>query len=466
MSGDQRQTMPVDREKKLIYFLIIIFLILQSCSISRKENITATVEFTASGYHQPEPTKPVKFTQTIEKDSLFRIKYIYTTKDRIDTNKTYYHFYHEFQLVADTSIHYQKIILKDSLINELWLTNFKTYSINETKYDVYKFLNNVTIHDYCVNFYAYYWCPYFGVIIWRYGSDSHGRPGKILTKSHNPEYDKTLNNLIDSILNDKDFYLYKGATKDFELMEKNELQKACAPYTPQIDNPWVIDSLRTFVQANTEYPEIKNKCMSGNFYTDIKIDETGKVEHGLYSYSSEKVFYTNYEDFQKECLRVLDEITAWEPTVYLGKEIWSYNKLTFHFIIPDSSICKDEFRKRAKQLEQERANQVYTMVEDMPKFSGGEQALTQYLKNEIIYPEKAKQSGISGRIHVKFIIDKEGKISNIKIIRAFESDWKEEFIRETFRLIENMPKWRPGRQRGETMNVEKSLLIEFNPDNE
>lgn len=107
---------------------------------------------------------------------------------------------------------------------------------------------------------------------------------------------------------------------------------------------------------------------------------------------------------------------------------------------------------------QDPENPIFEVVEDMPEFPGGGMpAMLKYLAENIKYPENAKKNGTQGRVVVHFIVNKDGSISDIGILRGIDS----ELDREAIRVISTMPKWKPGMQRGEAVRVKYTVPIMF-----
>jgi len=100
---------------------------------------------------------------------------------------------------------------------------------------------------------------------------------------------------------------------------------------------------------------------------------------------------------------------------------------------------------------------IYTVVEEMPEFQGGTQALYSYLGSNIKYPETAKKEGISGRVFVQFVVEKDGSINNVKILRGIGGGCDE----EATRVVKAMPNWKPGKQDGKQVRVKYNLPIKF-----
>lgn len=125
------------------------------------------------------------------------------------------------------------------------------------------------------------------------------------------------------------------------------------------------------------------------------------------------------------------------------------------FEVPDGIKGGTGVVEAPKVVEKEK---VYIFVEMMPEFPGGEDALNKFLRNNTHYPTMASESGISGTVFVKFVVDKSGVIGNVTIEGARKGGGLEE---EAMRVVKKMPKWKPGKQNGETVAVYFNLPIRF-----
>lgn len=103
---------------------------------------------------------------------------------------------------------------------------------------------------------------------------------------------------------------------------------------------------------------------------------------------------------------------------------------------------------------------IYTIVEDMPEFYGGNEALFKFLGEQVSYPKTAKDQGIEGTVYVHFVVDKQGVISNAEIARGVREDLNLEAIR----VVRSMPNWKPGKQKGELVKVRYTLPFKFKLD--
>lgn len=110
----------------------------------------------------------------------------------------------------------------------------------------------------------------------------------------------------------------------------------------------------------------------------------------------------------------------------------------------------------AKEVEEEET-QVFFIVEDMPEFPGGEMALRAYIANAIKYPVIAQENGIQGKVYVTFVVGKDGSVSNATIARGVDPS----IDKEALRVVNALPKWKPGKQRGKPVNVSYTVPINF-----
>lgn len=102
-------------------------------------------------------------------------------------------------------------------------------------------------------------------------------------------------------------------------------------------------------------------------------------------------------------------------------------------------------------------NRVYTIVEEMPSYSGGEAAMYKFIHENLRYPTTKQENAIQGRIILRFIISKTGKIKNIEKVK----DTGESLADSLIKVIEKMPDWNPGKQNGKAVDVFYTLPIQI-----
>lgn len=93
----------------------------------------------------------------------------------------------------------------------------------------------------------------------------------------------------------------------------------------------------------------------------------------------------------------------------------------------------------------------------MPQFPGGDAARVTYMIENIKYPETAKNKGLQGTVYVSFVVEKDGRITNTKVIKGVESS----LDAEAFRVVSAMPKWKPGTDKGKPVRVQFNMPIQF-----
>ena len=100
---------------------------------------------------------------------------------------------------------------------------------------------------------------------------------------------------------------------------------------------------------------------------------------------------------------------------------------------------------------------VFDVVEVMPQFPGGQIAMLKYIMENMKYPEQAMKEGIQGRVAVRFIVEKDGSISDVKPILSVHPLLNKEAVR----VVESMPKWTPGKQNGKPVRVRFNVPVMF-----
>ena len=101
--------------------------------------------------------------------------------------------------------------------------------------------------------------------------------------------------------------------------------------------------------------------------------------------------------------------------------------------------------------------EIFQIVEEMPAFPGGEAKLMEYVAKNIKYPQIARETGIQGRVFVGFVVEPDGSVSNVKVLRGIGGGCDE----EAMRVVNSMPKWKPGKQRGKAVRVSYMLPVNF-----
>lgn len=93
----------------------------------------------------------------------------------------------------------------------------------------------------------------------------------------------------------------------------------------------------------------------------------------------------------------------------------------------------------------------------MPMFPGGDDSLRKFIQKSVKYPEVAKENGIQGKVFVQFVINGRGKVEQVKVVRGVDPSLDKEAVR----IIEALPAWQPGKQRGKPVKVSYTVPINF-----
>jgi len=125
----------------------------------------------------------------------------------------------------------------------------------------------------------------------------------------------------------------------------------------------------------------------------------------------------------------------------------------------DENTAMEEYIFVPDDEEEEEVEEkhIFLVVENMPEYPGGEAAMYKFIGANIEYPRMAKESGISGRVFVTFVVERDGSVTDVQILRGIGGGCDEEAIR----VIEAMPKWSPGKQRGKPVRVQYRMPIKF-----
>jgi periplasmic protein TonB len=139
------------------------------------------------------------------------------------------------------------------------------------------------------------------------------------------------------------------------------------------------------------------------------------------------------------------------------------NLILFVLFLPFSLFAQEKTSTETITIEVEPIEEapadedVYTIVDTLPEYPGGPEAMFKYMSSEIVYPEVMKKAGIMGTVYIGFIVEKNGSISNAKVLKGIGGGCDEEALR----VVNAMPDWSPGIQRGKAVRVHFTLPIKY-----
>ncbi len=127
----------------------------------------------------------------------------------------------------------------------------------------------------------------------------------------------------------------------------------------------------------------------------------------------------------------------------------------------DESTKVDEYKAPAPVKQEEESEiqeqEIFQVVETAPSFPGGDATRMKFLQDNIKYPAMARESGIQGTVYVTFVVERNGSVTDVKLLRGIGGGCDEEALR----VVKNMPKWEPGKQRGKPVRVQFNMPIKF-----
>jgi TonB family protein len=215
-----------------------------------------------------------------------------------------------------------------------------------------------------------------------------------------------------------------------------------------------------YLNKKIHYPEeAKVNNISGIVYAYFEIDRKGKVQNA-------KIIDGISESFDKEVLEAVKNMPDWEPAYFMGKPLVmqlvvpiSFSQITTgddakKFIqrvgLP-SELVNDEVKNTGEK------QKPFVVVDKPPQFPGGEEGRMQYLTDNIDYPKQARDEGIQGTVYVTFIVEADGSITNVKVLRGIGGGCDEEAVE----VVEKMPDWEPGKKDGEAVRTQFNMPIRF-----
>lgn len=234
-----------------------------------------------------------------------------------------------------------------------------------------------------------------------------------------------------------------------------------------------LQALENFIATQTKYPqEALNKKQQGIIEVNLVVLKDGKI-------SNINCTNNKYEELCNEAKRVIALMPKWAPAKVNGQAVNAhhtiaigfklYNKQITHVIIPDEAIINKEATKNQDIVESDpngvddallskpknkSDNITVTFAEQMPEFNGN---LMAYLSENIVYPSMAEENNIEAKVITQFIVEIDGSISNVEIIKKM--GWG--FDEEALRVVKAMPNWKPGKQNGKPVRVLYTLPIHF-----
>lgn len=214
-----------------------------------------------------------------------------------------------------------------------------------------------------------------------------------------------------------------------------------------------------FLAANVRYPaECQEQGIQGRVLVSFVVNTDGSIEEI-------KAMRSPDPALSKEAERVVGLMPKWKPAMQGDKAVRSRFYLPIMFRLKGDETQKPDSVKAdmaANDVPQAASaesgdEKVYEMVETNAQFPGGDQECYKWLAQNMKYPVKAQEEGVQGRVVVSFVVNRDGSIVDVKVIRSPHSS----LSKEAERLVKSMPKWKPAMQGGKTVRSRFSLPLMF-----
>jgi TonB family protein len=201
-----------------------------------------------------------------------------------------------------------------------------------------------------------------------------------------------------------------------------------------------------FLKQNMRYPglAIENK-IEGTVIVSFTVRKSGKI-------NNVEIVRGIGSGCDEEVVRLITSMPDWTPGIQLGKPVDVVFLMPVCFDLPE--ISPEYETEKELPIDQ---GEILFVAEVMPEFEGGAIQRTRFIQDNIKYPVKARSNRTQGTVYAKFIVEPDGSLANVHIISGIGDGCDEEVMR----VINLMPKWRPGYQGNEPVRVEMVLPVKF-----
>ena len=242
---------------------------------------------------------------------------------------------------------------------------------------------------------------------------------------------------------------------DFWWLENGHVHLGVPEYMPSF--PGGETALKDYISDHLKYPPLAVEGdITGRVFVGFVVMEDGSLDcfkliRGL-GYGCDEA-----------ALEVFKDMPKWMPAMQRGKAI------SYPYIVP-VHFCFDCENKKLKQeivssVEEAPASpdgqELIFIVEKMPEYPGGFEAMSAFINANLVYPQEAIDAGIEGRVFVGFVVEKDGSVSSIKLLRGIGYGCDE----AAMDVVRKMPKWKPATQRGKPVRVQYQFPLNFKLEN-
>lgn len=248
-----------------------------------------------------------------------------------------------------------------------------------------------------------------------------------------------------------------ATTKDINISISDSIKTSKDGFDTPSTNPQFPEGdtgLMKFIARNLKYPiEAQNKGEQGRVVAQFVVDADGSI-------TDISIVKSVSPTCDMEAIRVIAIMPNWNPGTVAGKPVRTRYTLPILFQLNGQAgkgVAAADKEGIIVQGSSENVEDVVEVAERAAEFPGGTSALIQYMSQNLKYPADAQKNGVSGRVLVQFIVNNDGSISDIKIVKSVSPSCDTEAVR----VIARMPKWKPGIMKGEPVRTRFTMPINF-----
>ena len=218
--------------------------------------------------------------------------------------------------------------------------------------------------------------------------------------------------------------------------------------------PGGMEEMMKFLQQNIKYPkEAQEQGKQGRVIVQFVVNKDGSI-------TDAKIMKPVDPLLDAEALRVVRSMPNWTPGKQRGKEVRVRFTLPVTFRLDGGEESKPAEVKQVVKAPTQ-GEEIFNVVEHQPEYPGGMGELMKFIQRNIRYPKEAQEQGKQGRVIVQFVVEKDGSITEAKVARSADP----QLDAEALRIVSEMPKWTPGKQRGKEVRTRFSLPVTFRLSN-
>ena len=218
--------------------------------------------------------------------------------------------------------------------------------------------------------------------------------------------------------------------------------------------PGGMGEMMKYLQENIKYPEqAKSNGVQGRVIVQFVVNKDGSISNDTVVRSVDPLL-------DAEAIRVVRSMPNWTPGKQKGEAVRVRFTLPVTFRLDGGEESKPAEVKQVVKTSTQ-GEEIFNVVEQMPEYPGGMGELMKFIQRNIRYPKEAQEQGKQGRVIVQFVVEKDGSITDAKIVKSVDP----QLDAEALRIVNAMPNWTPGKQRGKEVRTYFTIPVAFRLSN-